>query len=205
MGVDADDVEDFVSESAEDLTPLVGKNLKRLRTQRGLSLDRLAKLCGVSRAMLSQIELSQSTPTINVLWKIARSLDVPFSTLIVKSDSKETFVLKAGESKVLVSEDGKFRSRALFPFDVPRTVEFYELRIAPHSQEIAEPHPPGTKENLVVVQGSLAMKVGKRDYRLVKGDSIYFEADVAHAYVNGAAEEAVLYLVMTYRTAPRSA
>src|SRR5689334_5182792 len=65
-----------------DLTPVVGANLRRLRIKRGLSLERLAGVSSVSRAMLGQIELGQSTPTINVLWKIARALDVPFSTLL---------------------------------------------------------------------------------------------------------------------------
>src|SRR5689334_16779324 len=53
-----------------DLAPVVGANLRRLRVRRGLSLERLAQRSGVSRAMLSQIELGQSAPTINVLWKI---------------------------------------------------------------------------------------------------------------------------------------
>ena len=65
-----------------DLTPILGANLRRLRIRRGLSLERLARASGVSRAMLGQIELGQSTPTINVVWKIARSLSVPFSALI---------------------------------------------------------------------------------------------------------------------------
>ena len=57
------------TEPSTDLAPVVGKNLKRLRTERGLSLERLAQSSGVSRAMLGQVELGQSAPTINVLWK----------------------------------------------------------------------------------------------------------------------------------------
>ena len=58
-----------------------------MRVKRGLSLERLAKASGVSRAMLCQIELGQSAPTINILWKIARALDVPFSALISRADA----------------------------------------------------------------------------------------------------------------------
>ena len=60
----------------------MGPALRRLRADRGLSLDRLAAASDVSRAMLNQIELGKSTPTIKVLWKIARALEVPFSALI---------------------------------------------------------------------------------------------------------------------------
>jgi transcriptional regulator with XRE-family HTH domain len=181
-----------------DAGAAVGANLRRLRSKRGLSLERLSKLCGVSRAMLSQIELRQSVPTINVLWKIARALDVPFSALLSERPVPSTFVLRASRSKVLSSADGAFSSRALFPFDEPHLVEFYELRLAPRAREDADAHPPGTRENLVVTAGALALSVGSEEHRLSAGDAIYFGADVPHAYYNPGDEPATMYLVMTY-------
>ena len=53
-------------------------------------------------------------------------------------------MLRAAQSKVLVSQDATFASRALFPFDGQRRVEFYELRLAPGGIEKAEPCAPGT-------------------------------------------------------------
>src|SRR3954467_3219435 len=103
-------------ETGHDLTPIVGANLKRLRVKRGLSLERLAKASGVSRAMLGQIELGQSTPTINIVWKIARSLAVPFSALISHCVRPRTALLRGERAKVLTSADGNFISRALFPY-----------------------------------------------------------------------------------------
>ncbi len=72
---------------ATDLAPIVGNNLRRLRTRRQLSLEKLSQQSGVSRAMLGQIELGQSAPTINVLWKIARALEVTFSAMISMGES----------------------------------------------------------------------------------------------------------------------
>jgi transcriptional regulator with XRE-family HTH domain len=184
--------------AASDLTPIVGANLRRLRVRRGLSLERLARASGVSRAMLSQIELGQSTPTINVVWKIATALDVPFSALISQKATSTHAVLRQEQAKVLASRDGAFSSRALFPFDEPRRVEFYELRLAGRREERAEAHPPGTTENLVVTSGSITVEFGDEREVLGPGDAIVFPADVPHAYVNGAAEPAVMYLVMTY-------
>ncbi len=181
-----------------DLAPVVGGNLRRLRMRRGLSLEKLAQKSGVSRAMLGQIELGQSAPTINVLWKIARALDVTFATLIQAREAGGTTVLKKSTAKVLASQDGRFSSRALFPFDGPRRAEFYELRLAPKATEEAEAHAPGTVENLVVSDGQLELVVGKETHRLETGDAILFEADVAHSYVNVGARECVMFLVMTY-------
>jgi len=181
-----------------DLAPVVGSNLRRLRTRRGLSLERLAQSSGVSRAMLGQIELGQSAPTINVLWKIARALEVTFSALISARTQSGALVLRAAESKLLTSKDRSFSSRALFPFDEPRRVEFYELRLASGSVEDADAHPPGTSENLVVTAGTIEIDVAGDTHRLDAGDSILFEADTPHAYRNVGKSEAVMYLVMTY-------
>lgn len=181
-----------------DLTPAVAANLRRLRTKRGLSLDALGRLSGVSRAMLGQIELRQSAPTINVVWKIARALNVPFSALIAEPPRGRARVLSAAGTKVLTSSDGTFSSRALFPFDEPRHVEFYELRLAGGATEAAEPHPPGTVENLVVTAGSLELRVAGETHRLGAGDAVHFQADAPHEYRNPGKGETLMYLVMTY-------
>ncbi|MDB4993937.1 MAG: family transcriptional regulator [Myxococcaceae bacterium] len=184
--------------ASADLTPVVGANLRRLRVAKGLSLERLAKQSKVSRAMLGQIELLQSTPTINVLWKIALALDVPFSALIGAGESAGATLLPADKAKVLMSHDGKFVSRALFPFHKPRAVEFYELRLAGGAAEHADAHPPGTTENLVITTGSLHLTVDKQRFVLAQGDAIVFQADHPHIYENRGQVEALMYLVMTY-------
>jgi quercetin dioxygenase-like cupin family protein len=148
--------------------------------------------------MLGQIELGQSTPTINIVWKIARALSVPFSALISHRTRPRTAVLSAERAKVLTSADGSFVSRALFPFDEPRKVELYELRLAPHGIERAEAHPVGTTENLVVSAGSLTLRVESEVFALGAGDAVFFEADVPHEYENPGEHEAIMYLVMTY-------
>ncbi len=185
-------------EAQQDLAPVVGGNLRRLRMRRGLSLEKLSQKSGVSRAMLGQIELGQSAPTINVLWKIARALDVTFATLIQAREAGGTTVLKRAQAKVLTSHGGHFSSRALFPFDGPRRAEFYELRLAAGAKEIADAHAPGTLENLVVAEGTLELHVGKETHRLDAGDAIVFEADVPHTYASAGAKACVMYLVMTY-------
>lgn len=184
-----------------DLAPIVGANLRKLRTQRGLSLEKLAQKSGVSRAMLGQVELGQSAPTINVLWKIARALDVTFSALISAPEAGGTRVLRGKIAKILGSQDGSFRSRALFPLDAPRRTEFYELRLAVGCVESAEPHAAGTLENLIVAQGSAIIRIGTETFRLEQGDAIVFPADGPHGYENTARTETVLYLVITYAEA----
>lgn len=183
---------------ATGLAVVIGGNVRKLRKQRALSLENLAKLSHVSRAMLSQIELGRSTPTIAVLWKIAGALEVPISALLSEEQKEGVQIIPATSAKLLFSQDGGFCSRALFPFDKRRRVEFYELRLKGQAAEEAKPHPPGTVENLVVNCGSVGITVGKETFPLAPGDAILFEADVAHTYRNLGTTEAVMYLVMTY-------
>jgi transcriptional regulator with XRE-family HTH domain len=170
---------------------------------RRLSLEGLSRASGVSRAMLSQVELGKSAPTINILWKIARALGVTFSALLGDGRTARLVVLRASASKVLTSQNGGFTTRALFPSDGPRTVEFYEVRLAPSSLEQADAHPPDTTENLVVIEGSLTVALAGERHRLDAGDAIFFYADVPHEYWNEGVREARAYLVMTYERAER--
>jgi len=184
----------------EELSSVIGSNLKRLRTKRALSLEALAKLAGVSRAMIGQIEGGRSMPTIGLLWKIARALEVPFAALMGGGSGGGMSVMRADRSKVLTSKDGSFASRALFPYDSERRVEFYELTMTAGALELAEPHAPGTTENLTVAQGEVEIVAGSERSLLGIGDSVYFQADVAHSYRNAGRDKAVMFLVMTYTT-----
>lgn len=179
----------------------IGANLRRLRVKHGYSLERLATASGVSRGMLGQIELGKSVPTISLLWKIAKALDVPFSALNVDGEQAASHVLRGKEAKILTSVDGSFTSRALFPYDGERTVEFYELELAAGAAEDAGAHAPGTTENLVVTQGEVEIVVAGESHILKAKDAILFQADVAHTYRNIGTSRAVMYLVMSYSEA----
>jgi transcriptional regulator with XRE-family HTH domain len=182
----------------ENLGLLVAQNIRRLRMRRNLSLEGVSKLSGVSRAMLNQIELARSVPTINVVWKIASAFGVPFSTLITSHDAERMVLLPASQAKILTSATGDFSSRALFPFGGERRTEFYEIRLKGGCIEDAEAHSPGTTENLVVVKGMLEITLENEIQRLSEGDAILFVADKPHSYRNPQKEEAVAHLVMTY-------
>ncbi len=188
----------FKSSGEDKIIETVKENLKIIRHTKGLSLDKLASKCGVSRAMLSQIEQGKSTPTISVLWKIANGLNVPFSDLIKEKDTEGIHVLKYEHTKVLYSNSKVFSSRALFPYSGTRKTEFYELILRPGGIEVADPHQTGTTENIIVVTGKLRLRVLERVIELEPKDSVFFRADVPHEYSNPTDQETLMYLVMYY-------
>jgi transcriptional regulator with XRE-family HTH domain len=181
-----------------DIAQIVRRNLKRLRAGRGLSLEALASLSGVSRGMLSQIELGRSVPTISLLWKVAYALQVQFTELTSDRAPAGTTVFPAEEAKMLVSPEGSFTSRVVFPYSPERRVEFYKIILQPRAIEVSLPHLPGSIENLIVAEGKVTMTVGRKSYKLKVDDAILFEADVPHKYVNPGRKIAVIYGILTY-------
>lgn len=62
---------------------MIGKNIKFIRERKGISQDRLSKICDLSLNTIVKIESGKnSNPTIKTLYRIARSLGVRVDDLI---------------------------------------------------------------------------------------------------------------------------
>ena len=80
----------------KELYKHISLTLKKLRQEKGWSLDKAAEKTGVSKAMLGQIERQESSPTIATLWKIASGFDTSFSSFtqpIHRSGKRSTYIL----------------------------------------------------------------------------------------------------------------
>jgi transcriptional regulator with XRE-family HTH domain len=61
----------------------IGKNIKKLRQEKGISQDRLSKLADISLNTIVKLELDNSSnPTIETLQKVAKSLGASVDDLI---------------------------------------------------------------------------------------------------------------------------
>jgi XRE family transcriptional regulator, regulator of sulfur utilization len=177
----------------------IGDRLRMLMLHQGRSLEKLAAFSGLGKKKLGAVAMGETVPTINLLWKIANALGVPIGSLISMRQRRGMFVLRKAQKNIISSSDGRFTSRALFPHDGKRLVEFYELTIAPHHAVHSEAHAPGTLESLIVVRGDIEITAGKEPtQQLEEGDAMVFEGDVPHRYRNLGSSEALLYLVMSY-------
>jgi len=181
----------------EEITLLVAQNLKRIRDEKKLSLDKLAELTGVSKSMLGQIERGESSPTISVIWKIANGLKISFTALLgaPKSDIQ---VIQKGDITPLVEDNGKYRLFPFFPIEEGRHFEVYVVEIERGGYLSADPHPEGAQELITVFSGELTLRVNNQEYRITEGNAIQFLADRAHAYHNSGETLAKINLVIHY-------
>jgi transcriptional regulator with XRE-family HTH domain len=82
----------------------LGRRVKKLRTERGWSLDALATASGVSRSMLSEIEREQANPTLAVTFRISRAFGMTVGELVEMPGATSSVQVITGQ-----------RSRADFP------------------------------------------------------------------------------------------
>ena len=165
----------------DNINEVVGRNIKQIRDEKGLSLDKVSKLTDVSKSMLGQIERGESSPSINVLWKIAHGLKVNFQALV--HESKEEYD-KVQVQKAVTHDNGNYRLFPVFSFDQDRNFEMYRVEIESQGYLEADPHPKGVEEYITVFDGTLTIQLGDQYIDVGKGESIRFHADQKHKYSN---------------------
>lgn len=180
-----------------DINTAVSQNIKHIREQKKLTLDAAAKVTGVSRSMLAQIEKGDVNPTLSVLWKIANGYKVSFTSLIEQS-SKQATILPLKDITPIVEDEGRYTNYPVFTFDEQRLFETYRIVIAPNGSLQAEAHLSGAEEYITVFGGNVEVEVGDTVYSLNEGDSIKFKADIAHSYRNIASREVILSMIIYY-------
>ncbi|HCT34170.1 MAG TPA: XRE family transcriptional regulator, partial [Sulfitobacter sp.] len=120
--------------------------LKAARTAQGLSLDAVAKLSGVSRSMVSQIERGESSPTIATLWNLTRALQVDFAGLLDSAPTPAQIeVLRAAEVPTINNLGSGCRIRILSPPEEAGKHEVYELLIDAGGMLDSQPHTRGAR------------------------------------------------------------
>ncbi|WP_047153595.1 helix-turn-helix domain-containing protein [Aneurinibacillus tyrosinisolvens] len=175
----------------------IGKNLHRIRKGRGLSLDKLAEITGVSKAMLGQIERGESNPTVTTLWKIANGMRISFSSL-VEQEAPSISVVRLDEIPPVVEEGGAYKVYTLFPFDQEKRFEVYTIDLDPGCIHYSEAHSPGVQEYVIVSHGTLNLMLGGETYTVEEGNAIRFPSDAPHEYRNESKAQARIQVVIYY-------
>jgi transcriptional regulator with XRE-family HTH domain len=195
-----------LTDAAHEIAPeaigeFVGRKVKKLRTEKGWSLEQLAGTSGVSRSMLSEIEREKANPTLTVTFRIARAFGMTLQELIgsVEASASKIQVIRAGDRAQVFRTDKQCEIRTLSPLNLEKDVEFYQVTLRPDGALRSQPHFEGTREFLTVEDGSVRIESDQDVEELSKGDSGTYRADVPHAIVNTSNADALLFLVVIYR------
>lgn len=175
----------------------LGDNLKAIREKRGLNLGEVSELTGISKAMLSKIERSESIPTITTVWKIANGLKITLHDL---SDTQsESYSIKnVANMEPLIDDGGLFSLYTLFPFSPLDGVQVLYGIFKPgyHYKPDMFIHESSHKEYCIVFQGQLDVVIDGTTYSLEKGCAIDFNAKQEHGYINTGDENAIVCFLL---------
>ncbi|RED14049.1 HTH-type transcriptional regulator SutR [Pontivivens insulae] len=165
----------------ENILALLPARLKAARAQRGLSLDAVAKLSGVSRSMVSQIERGESSPTIATLWNLTTALQVDFAGLLDEQDRAVITVQRASDAPLIEKRGSGCKIKILSQPEDAGQQELYDLTFQSGGVLDSQPHGTGAQEHLTVLDGRIVVTSGEATEMLEPGDTAHYPADVPHA------------------------
>jgi transcriptional regulator with XRE-family HTH domain len=149
--------------------------LRAVRRQRGLTLESLAALTGLTKSYLSKIERRRSTPSIATAMKVARALDVDVAQLFSEQSDEEKIAIDRAADRGADRQ----RYRAMAAGLLGKSMSPFVVR--PTGRSAGDPPPAHTGQEFVFVHaGTVELEYGERTVRLTDGDSAYFDASVSH-------------------------
>jgi transcriptional regulator with XRE-family HTH domain len=152
----------------------------------GLSLRDLAERSGVSAPMLSQVERGETSPTLAVAAKAAEGLELTLSQLLRLDEADHVVVIRARERRRL-RHAGHRVEELTPPLPGQRAdVSLHSLAPGASSGGAGDPpiHEPGSRETAVVLTGAVNLVIDGEGHDLRQGDSVTFDADLAHHFTN---------------------
>lgn len=171
-----------MTENTDDILTRLPARLKEARRAKGLSLEAVANLSGVSRSMVSQIERGESSPTISTLWNLTRALQVDFAGLLEETDAANQIeVLRRSEVPSIENMGQNCRIRILSPPEEAGGHEVYDILFDKDGALNSQPHTRGAQEQLTVLDGSVRVTSGSATMDLNQGDTARYAADVLHS------------------------
>ncbi len=163
----------------------LGERVRRKREGLHLKLNDLAQKVGISSSALSQIEKAKAFPSILTLKNIADCLHTTVGELIGENEtlSKQPLI-KDAEKKFVNENVSGTKLYLISHHDPSKQMETYlvEFSLDSDTDKLMSSHPG--QEFCYVIKGKLEFILDEKKYILEKGDSFYFNSNIAHKAKN---------------------
>ena len=157
----------------------VGREIRRWRLARGLTLARVAEHSGLNVGYLSQIENDKALPSLDALAAIAAAIEVPPAWLLLDS-SPPPRVVRAGERRRIPGPGGGEITEV--DGGTSRDVSILEAVVPPgHATGV---HAHRGDEHHLILSGRWRMTQGEHTFELGPGDYLAWDPTVPHDVEN---------------------
>jgi len=161
----------------------IGLRIKEIRLSRGLTLQAVSDVSGVSPSMLSLVERGRASPSIGSLVVIASTLGVTMSDIVAGDPTpEEKLVVRASEPKAI--ETAQHVIRRLLREDRSRGLSVAVNEYAPNTGNADQPVAHGGFEYGYILEGELTVTVEETSYVLAAGDLISYSSRRPHRIWN---------------------
>lgn len=174
---------------------MLGDKIRKIRSDKNMSLRELADKTGLTPSFLSQVERDLAEPSITSLRKIAEAMGVPIFYFLLEGNEPSPVVRKH-ERKVLRMPKSHLSYELLSP-DLDKTMEVWMARLEPGAVSCDTPLSHPGEECIVVLQGAMEIQIGDETYFLGEGDSIYYFAAIPHKLTSVGEKELVFISAVT--------
>lgn len=181
------------------LDALLGERIRHRRRARNMSLKDLAERSGISIGLLSQIERGLSSPSLRVLAGLADALQLGLADLFSDSSAAppqdDKVVVRAAERKQLTFWRTGISKELLTPPAENSKLDIFLVVLEPGGTSGSQLYSHEGEEAGTVLEGSIAINVEGKEYRLHAGDSFRFTSTRQHSFWNpGTAAARVLWV-----------
>jgi transcriptional regulator with XRE-family HTH domain len=180
----------------EEVADAIAQTTRRLRSERGWSLDQLAARSRVSKGMLVQIEQARTNPSIGTLSRLADAFGVTLAEMVEISTGAAVRTVEPADVVTLWTGAEGSSGDLLVGTDRAEHVELWRWSLAPGDHHDSEGHVVGTRELIAVLSGTLTLDVDGEEHLVVAGGAVMFDADRAHRYINAHQRAVDLVLVV---------
>ncbi|HEY0297430.1 MAG TPA: XRE family transcriptional regulator [Bordetella sp.] len=161
---------------------VVGERLAVLRKLNALTLEEVANRATLTKSYLSKLERGLSSPTIATVLKLARALDVSLDQLIGGTSPSREILHQHAADRVPFSPSSAREGYTYeaIATDRPDKVMMPFIMAPPFTLEEQELMSHPGEELIYVVSGEIEVVFADRTVRMAAGDSLYFNASLAH-------------------------
>jgi transcriptional regulator with XRE-family HTH domain len=178
---------------------MIGRRIRHLRLQRGMTQEVLARSAGLSTGYLSKIETSESPPPVSTLVNIADALGVVIGDLFADQEfESKTVIVRESERQVLEYKGATYNPLA-FQF-ANRHMEPMIIRIPTEAGRIDERDRPG-EGLLFILDGRVRVIADDTTEVLGKGDFAYFTLGIPRS-IESLDGEAIALAVLSFGVPP---
>ena len=153
----------------------IAHRLFLLRSENGLSLDEVAQQSGISRATLSRIENADVSATADTLQALCATLGIPMSRLFAMIEERFPALVPFERQAEHTDPKTGFTRRHISPVSSHLLASSEEGHLPPGKQcEVALEGAPGQEVHLVLLDGALTVRLGKKQHDLTAGDCLRY-------------------------------